>query len=136
MLAALNPASPTVEYPSDGIVAELCAPPEECIMAELVSQRPLKSARRVLIAGLLLGGLAVSTGILFAALQENESVPKPDEYEVDALRELAYVEGDGADAKKHKLDLYLPRGKKGFPVVLFIHGAERGRRDRRRRVCE
>ncbi|HJT33109.1 MAG TPA: alpha/beta hydrolase [Pirellulales bacterium] len=103
------------------IVAELCAPPDY-IMAELVPQRPRKSARRVLVAGLLLGGLAVSTGILFAALQENESVPKPDEYEVEVVCDLAYVEGTEADAKKHKLDLYLPQGKKDFPVVLFVHG--------------
>lgn len=118
----MNPVSPTAEYPSDVIVAELCAPPDGYIVAELVSHRPRKSARRVFVVGLLLGGLAVSTGILFAALQESSSIPKPDEYEVDAERDLAYVEGDGADAKKHKLDLYLPRGKKGFPVVLFVHG--------------
>lgn len=122
MLAALNPVSPTVEYPSDVIVAELCAPVDDCTMAELVPHRPSKPARRVLIARLLVGGFAISTGILFAALQENKSVPKPDEYEVDVVRDLAYVEGTEADAKKHKLDLYLRRGKQGFPVVLFVHG--------------
>lgn len=116
----MHEVSPTVEYPSDVIVAELCAPPDDYIVAELVPQRPRKSTRRVLVAGLLLGGLAVSTGILFAALQENDSVPKPNEYEVDVVRDLAYVEGTEADAKKHKLDLYLPQGKKDFPVVLFV----------------
>ncbi len=27
-----------------------------------------------------------------------------------------------ADQKKHKLDLYLPKGKTDFPVVMFVHG--------------
>src|SRR5262249_16983924 len=27
-----------------------------------------------------------------------------------------------ADPDKHKLDLYLPKGHKGFPVLLFAHG--------------
>lgn len=43
-------------------------------------------------------------------------------YEVDAVKDVAYYEGDAADPVKHKLDLYLPKGKKDFPVLLFIHG--------------
>lgn len=30
--------------------------------------------------------------------------------------------GAAADADKHRLDLYLPRDKKNFPVVVFLHG--------------
>jgi len=30
--------------------------------------------------------------------------------------------GAPADADKHKLDLYLPRDKKNFPVLVFLHG--------------
>jgi len=36
--------------------------------------------------------------------------------------ELSYYSGPDADPVKHKLDLYLPEGKTGFPVVIFIHG--------------
>jgi acetyl esterase/lipase len=35
---------------------------------------------------------------------------------------VAYFEGTGADAKRHRLDLYLPEGKKHFPLLLYIHG--------------
>ncbi len=35
---------------------------------------------------------------------------------------IAYTEGAPADAEKHKLDLYLPRDKKDFPVLIFVHG--------------
>jgi acetyl esterase/lipase len=43
----------------------------------------------------------------------------------DGVREvtnLAYVDGPDADAEKHKLDLYLPRGATKFPVLMWIHG--------------
>jgi acetyl esterase/lipase len=39
--------------------------------------------------------------------------------EVDVHRGIAYID-DGAD--KHKLDLFLPKGKTNFPVVVFFHG--------------
>jgi acetyl esterase/lipase len=35
---------------------------------------------------------------------------------------ISYTDGDPADADKHKLDLYLPRDKKNFPVLVFLHG--------------
>ena len=34
----------------------------------------------------------------------------------------SYTDGAPADADKHKLDLYLPRDKKNFPVLMFLHG--------------
>lgn len=41
---------------------------------------------------------------------------------VEMQRDVTYTEGDPADAAKHKLDLYLPKDKKNFPVLVFIHG--------------
>ena len=41
---------------------------------------------------------------------------------VEVKKDIAYVEGQPADAAKHKLDLYLPRGRSNFPVLIFIHG--------------
>lgn len=38
---------------------------------------------------------------------------------VEATKNIAYVEGGNA---KQKLDLYLPREKKDFPVLVFVHG--------------
>jgi acetyl esterase/lipase len=43
-------------------------------------------------------------------------------YEVEVLKNVAYYEGKDADPIKHKLDLYLPKGQKNFPVLFFIHG--------------
>lgn len=43
-------------------------------------------------------------------------------YDVETKTDLAYREGDGADPVKHKLDLYLPKDAKDYPVLFFIHG--------------
>jgi acetyl esterase/lipase len=41
---------------------------------------------------------------------------------VDVVKDVAYYEGKDADPVRHKLDLYLPKGKKDFPVMMFVHG--------------
>jgi acetyl esterase/lipase len=48
--------------------------------------------------------------------------PSTVESNVDVQKDITYTEGDAADAAKHKLDLYLPKDKKNFPVLVFIHG--------------
>lgn len=35
---------------------------------------------------------------------------------------ISYIEGAPAEAEKHKLDLFLPRDKTNFPVLMFVHG--------------
>ena len=35
---------------------------------------------------------------------------------------IDYADGAEADADKHRLDLYLPKGKTNFPVLFFVHG--------------
>jgi acetyl esterase/lipase len=55
---------------------------------------------------------------------------KPDEstpaaaktFEVKDVRDVAYYDRPDADKVKHKLDLFLPKDQKDFPVVLFVHG--------------
>ena len=39
-------------------------------------------------------------------------------------KDVAYKEGDGADAQKHRLDLFLPPEgtAAGFPAMVFVHG--------------
>ena len=37
-------------------------------------------------------------------------------------RNIAYYTGPKADKIKNRLDLYLPKGKTDFPVVMFVHG--------------
>jgi acetyl esterase/lipase len=41
---------------------------------------------------------------------------------VELLAGLSYTDGAPAEADKHKLDLYLPRDKENFPVLVFLHG--------------
>jgi len=43
-------------------------------------------------------------------------------FEVKTVSNIAYYDGEGADEKKHTLDLYLPAGAEKFPVLMFIHG--------------
>ncbi len=37
-------------------------------------------------------------------------------------RDIVYFDGPDADRAYHKLDLFLPKGRQDFPVVVFIHG--------------
>jgi acetyl esterase/lipase len=37
-------------------------------------------------------------------------------------KDITYVDGKESDAAKHKIDLYLPKAKTGFPVLVFLHG--------------
>ncbi len=75
-----------------------------------------------LLGAFLTGVFTISLGVVRAAPQDDAAIAPAPECEVVAVRDLAYVEGAEADAKKHKLDLYLPQSKKDFPVVLFVHG--------------
>lgn len=40
----------------------------------------------------------------------------------EVIKGISYYQGKDGDEEKNKLDLYLPVGKKNFPVVFFIHG--------------
>lgn len=46
----------------------------------------------------------------------------PEQYEVKSVKDIDYYKGDHYDAKKHKLDLYLPKDQKDCPVLFFVHG--------------
>jgi acetyl esterase/lipase len=60
--------------------------------------------------------------IVLPAANAAEPAAAPATYEYRVVRDLPYVDGDKADPVKHRLDLILPRGKKDFPVLFFIHG--------------
>jgi len=51
---------------------------------------------------------------------------------VAVTKDISYAGGDPADAAKHKLDLYLPKDKKNFPVMIFYHGGSWRSGDRSR----
>jgi len=46
----------------------------------------------------------------------------PATFEVEVHKDLAYYDGPDAHPVKHKLDLFVPRGKKNYPVLFFVHG--------------
>jgi acetyl esterase/lipase len=52
---------------------------------------------------------------------------KPDAL---VLPEIVYDDARGVDPHYHRLDLYMPHGKKGVPVMLFLHGGSWKRGDK------
>jgi acetyl esterase/lipase len=49
--------------------------------------------------------------------------------EVEIVKDIAYA--GGTSDEHQKLDLYLPKGKKDYPVVLFLHGGGFSKGDRK-----
>lgn len=43
-------------------------------------------------------------------------------FAVTTVANRVYYQGKDADPVRHKLDLYLPKGKLDFPVLMFVHG--------------
>jgi acetyl esterase/lipase len=41
---------------------------------------------------------------------------------VDVHANLTYYSGESADKYRHRLDFYVPKGKKDVPVMMFVHG--------------
>ena len=41
---------------------------------------------------------------------------------VEVRTNLTYYSGEGADKYRHRLDLYLPKGQRDVPVMMFVHG--------------
>lgn len=51
------------------------------------------------------------------------NIPSPDVPPgVEVVNNVSYTDGDPADDAKHRLDLYLPKDRKNFPVMTFVHG--------------
>src|SRR5262245_47964098 len=58
-----------------------------------------------------------------AAWAQDKATPKiGGPFEVEVIKGNSYVAGDDADKVRHKLDLYLPKGQKDYPVLFFVHG--------------
>ena len=72
------------------------------------------------LRGLALVLTSLAVGVFAGTAHADEPAKKPADVKV--IRNVAYYEGDGADAVHHRLDLYLPKGQKDFPVVFFVHG--------------
>jgi arylformamidase len=70
-------------------------------------------------------GMVLALFVAFTGQSHAAEMPSPIKekaYEVKAVRDVAYYEGADAHQTKHKLDLFLPKEKKDFPVLFFVHG--------------
>ena len=71
----------------------------------------------------LLGACALATLLAGIPRAQGEQAKNAEpKYEVKVVADLKYYEGEGADAKRHLLDLYLPAGARDFPLVMWIFG--------------
>src|SRR5512143_2969342 len=65
----------------------------------------------------------IVTNPIFVGLPVNITLPAAQvSSNVELQSGISYADGAPADADKHKLDLYLPRDQKNFPVLVFLHG--------------
>ncbi|QVL32107.1 alpha/beta hydrolase [Telmatocola sphagniphila] len=68
--------------------------------------------------------LIVTLGCFSMSAQAEDTKPIKiaGPYEVEVHKDIPYVEGKEGEDNKHKLDLFIPKGQKDFPVLFFIHG--------------
>jgi acetyl esterase/lipase len=69
----------------------------------------------------LVGALFGWIGSQTAAAQDTKPPANPV-FEVEKRKGIAYRTDSTADKERHQLDVYVPKGQKDFPVVLFVHG--------------
>jgi len=62
---------------------------------------------------------AIAAALIAGAIPTLAADPPP---RFETHQNLTYYSGEGADKYRHRLDLYVPRGKKDVPVVMFVHG--------------
>jgi acetyl esterase/lipase len=67
-------------------------------------------------------GDVVVRGVMSLRLWEPIRPQPVGALDVEELPDVAYRDGPQADPIRHRLDLFLPRGKKNFPVVVLVHG--------------
>lgn len=57
-------------------------------------------------------------GCMFRSTLRGAEAPAPG----GELLNVKYFDGEGFDEKKHRLDVYKPKGEGPFPVLVFVHG--------------
>jgi acetyl esterase/lipase len=66
---------------------------------------------------LVFAGCGAAKGLAIRVLMDEAALPAA-QVELD----VHYYEGEGDDARKHRLDLFLPSGPPGWPLLVFVHG--------------
>jgi acetyl esterase/lipase len=67
-------------------------------------------------------GLLASAFSLRGQSPQNQATRFSKTFAIREVRNVPYQAGQGTDLARHKLDLYLPRGQKDCPVIVFVHG--------------
>jgi acetyl esterase/lipase len=70
----------------------------------------------------LILGSCLAALLLPAAAQAQAEAPGGPCCDVRVIENVAYYTGKDADPVRHRLDLYLPEGKKDYPVLVLVHG--------------
>ncbi len=75
--------------------------------------------------------LAFFIALLPCTLSSAQQPPAPKTFETKIIRNIAYYQGPDADPVRHRLDIYLPKDQKDFPVLFMVHGGAwiRGNKD-------
>ncbi len=82
---------------------------------------PLRSLTWSLLLAVTLAGVA-SCRVTSLRLWSPEGPPPPDACEVERVSGVPYCDGPEADGFRHRLDLFLPKDRTDFPVVVLVHG--------------
>jgi acetyl esterase/lipase len=65
---------------------------------------------------------AISFVVLLAAAVPVTAHAGAPKFDVQVIKDVSYNAAKDADPVRHKLDLYLPKGQKDYPVLFFVHG--------------
>lgn len=65
---------------------------------------------------------AATLAIVLLFVGSSVRAQEPSAFEMETALNVSYYTGPGADPVRHRLDIYVPKGLKDFPVVFFIHG--------------
>jgi acetyl esterase/lipase len=55
-------------------------------------------------------------------LWKTSTAATTDAIPVERVQNIAYYDGPDADARRQRLDLYLPKGAKDYPILVLVHG--------------
>ncbi|HEX3150212.1 MAG TPA: alpha/beta hydrolase [Gemmataceae bacterium] len=69
----------------------------------------------------MLHRIAILLPFFLGAAALNADEPK---FEVEKHNNLSYNSAKDADPVRHQLDLYVPKGAKNYPVMVFVHGGK------------
>src|SRR5207253_1485913 len=84
---------------------------------------PTRPAIRDSVAGCLRSrALLVVLGCVLTSIVPGPVTAAGKLFAVQPVKDVVYYDGKGADPVHHKLDLYMPKGERDFPVVFFVHG--------------